>query len=63
MFNNNKNNNNKNLLSLTLWWQAIERLSRAQKILLMNINCIIIIITLEGIEETKQRKMTAKQFE
>ena len=63
MFNNNKNNNNKNLLSLTLWWQAIERLRRAQKILLMNINCIIIIITLEGIEETKQRKMTAKQFE
>ena len=55
--------NNKNVLSLTLWWQAIEWLRRAQKILLMNINCIIIIITLEGIEETKQRKITTKQFE
>ena len=55
--------NNKNVLSLTLWWQAIEWLRRTQNILLMNINCIIIIITLEGIEETKQRKMTAKQFE
>ena len=55
--------NNKNVLSLTLWWQAIERLRRAQKILPLNINCIIIIITLEDIEETKQRKMTAKQFE
>ena len=55
--------NNKNVLSLTQWWQGMEWLRRAQKILPMNINCIIIIITLEGIEETKQRKMTAKQSE
>ena len=39
-------------------------LRRAQNIFMpKNINCITIIITLKGIEETKTEKMTTKQCE